>query len=73
MRQRTRKFFGVIGTFVYLTAYSLIVMALGGAFVVGKGLVWELVFYVAMGVVWIPGAALIIRWMSKPDDEPLQH
>ena len=67
MNVRTRKFIGTIATVLYLAVYALIVMAIGGIFVIGRGVVTELAFYIIMGIAWIPGAAVIIRWMSRPD------
>jgi Protein of unknown function (DUF2842) len=67
MKQRTRKLIGTVGTVVYLIVYSLVMMAVGGGLVVGKGLAYELPFYVVAGALWIPGAMLLIRWMARPD------
>jgi Protein of unknown function (DUF2842) len=69
MTLRTRKFIGTILTVVYLTAYALIAMAVGGIFAVGRGMVVELVAFVVLGVLWIPGEMAIIKWMSRPDAE----
>lgn len=65
MRQRTRKFIGTMATIVFLASYSLVAMAIGGQWVVGKGPVTELVFYVLAGILWLPVAMAIIRWMSR--------
>jgi hypothetical protein len=35
--------------------------------VVGRGMVFELPFYILAGLGWLPVVMLIIRWMSKPD------
>jgi Protein of unknown function (DUF2842) len=67
MTIRTRKFLGTIGTLAWLGTYCLIAMAIGGIYVVGRGPVFELPYYVLAGLGWIPGAMIIIRWMSKPD------
>jgi hypothetical protein len=67
MKIRTRKAIGTIATVMWLAAYALVAMAVGGQFVVGTGKVTELLFYVLAGVAWIPVAMLIIRWMSRPD------
>jgi Protein of unknown function (DUF2842) len=42
-------------------------MAIGGIYVVGRGPVFELPFYMLAGLGWIPGAMAIIRWMSRPE------
>ncbi len=64
---RTRKFIGILLTLAYITLYALVVMAVGGVFILGKGVVAELLFYVIAGFGWLPVEMVIIRWMSKPD------
>ena len=67
MKLRTRKLLGTIYTIVFIIIYALIVMAIGGLFIVGRGLMYELPFYILGGFGWLPVAMVIIRWMSKPD------
>lgn len=67
MKLRTRKLLGTIYTIVYMIIYALIIMAIGGVFIVGRGLMFELPFYILGGFGWLPVAMVIIRWMSKPD------
>ncbi|MDE2384221.1 MAG: DUF2842 domain-containing protein [Alphaproteobacteria bacterium] len=67
MKLRTRKFFGILLTLAFVTIYALVVMAVGGVFIVGKGVVAELAFYVVGGLAWLPVEMAIIRWMSRPD------
>ena len=67
MKLRTRKLVGTIATVTFMIIYALIVMAIGGFFVIGRGLVFELPFYVIGGMGWLPVAMWIIKWMSKPD------
>jgi hypothetical protein len=64
---RTRKAIGTIATVAFLIAYALVMMAVGGILVVGRGMVFELPFYILAGLGWLPVVMLIIRWMSKPD------
>jgi Protein of unknown function (DUF2842) len=68
MKLRTRKLIGTISTVVFMSVYALVLMALGGKYVVGNGLLVELPFYILAGLGWLPGAMAIIRWMSKPDE-----
>jgi Protein of unknown function (DUF2842) len=70
MNIRTRKLIGVVVTVTYLIVYALIAMAVGGVFAVGRGMLVELVAFITLGLLWIPGAMLIIRWMSRPDVPP---
>lgn len=67
MQMRTRKLIGTFATVVFLCAYALVAMAIGGINVVGKGILIELAFYIFAGLAWIPVVMIIIKWMSKPD------
>lgn len=67
MTIRTRKFIGTFAMLFWLVFYALVVMAVGGQYVVGHGLLIELPFYIVAGVAWLPVAMIVIRWMSKPD------
>ena len=69
MTIRTRKFFGILMTLFWLVTYALVAMAIGGALVLGKGILYELPFYIVAGVTWLPVEMMIIRWMSKPDQK----
>jgi Protein of unknown function (DUF2842) len=69
MNIRTRKLLGTIATVAYISMYALVAMAVGGHFVVGGGMLKELATFVVLGLLWIPGAMLIIRWMSRPDGD----
>jgi Protein of unknown function (DUF2842) len=69
MKMRTRKLIGTIVTVVFIAFYCLLVMALGAIFVVGRGIVSELPFYVLAGFGWLPMVMVIIKWMSRPDAE----
>ena len=42
-------------------------MAVGGHWVVGRGMALELAFYILAGAGWLPVVMAIIRWMSRPD------
>lgn len=69
MNIRTRKAIGVVATVLWITTYALVAMALGGIYVVGRGMALELPFYVVAGFAWLPVEMAIIRWMSRPDPE----
>jgi uncharacterized protein DUF2842 len=66
MTIRQRKFVGVLATVGFLIVYSLIAMAVGGAFVIGQSKLLEIVYFIIAGIAWLPPAMLIIRWMSRP-------
>jgi hypothetical protein len=67
MTLRARKFIGTVLTVIWMILYSLIAMAVGGIYVVGRGMPLELPFYVLAGLGWVPVEMIIIKWMSKPD------
>ncbi len=67
MNIRTRKFIGTFAMLFWIVLYALVVMAIGGEFVVGSGILIEMPFYIFAGAAWLPVAMLIIRWMSRPD------
>jgi hypothetical protein len=67
MTLRTRKFIGILLTIVWLLSYALIAMAIGGIYVLGRGMPLELPFYVVAGLAWVPVEMIIIKWMSRPD------
>jgi hypothetical protein len=66
MTIRTRKAVGLLLWLLFMVAYCLIAMALGGQYIVGRGLLVELPYYVLAGIGWIPVVMLIVRWMSRP-------
>ena len=69
---RTRKFIGAILLMIFIAIYALLVMAVAIVLQVNAGKWVELAFYVIGGLAWVVPAALLIRWMSRPDqaDEP---
>ncbi|MGD9740094.1 MAG: DUF2842 domain-containing protein [Bauldia sp.] len=66
---RTRKLIGAVGLLLFVGAYALIVVALASSQLMNLSMGWLLVFYAACGLLWVPPAALIIRWMEKPNRE----
>ena len=67
MKLRTRKFVGMLLTLSWVVSYSLVMMAIGGVFILGKGMLAEIGFYLIGGLAWLPVEMAIIRWMSRPD------
>ncbi|WP_161957288.1 DUF2842 domain-containing protein [Aestuariivirga litoralis] len=67
MNIRRRKAIGTAATVVFLIVYALVMMAVGGMLVVGRGPLFELPFYALAGAGWLPAVMGLIRWMSKPD------
>ncbi len=70
MRQRTRKFIGIILTFIFLAFYALVMMAVGARIFGSEPSGFtQLAFYVVAGAGWLPVAMLIIKWMARPDPD----
>jgi Protein of unknown function (DUF2842) len=67
MKLRARKALGTFLTVVWIVVYSLVMMAVGGILVVGRGMALELPFYIIAGLGWVPVEMWIIRFMSRPD------
>jgi Protein of unknown function (DUF2842) len=67
MKLRARKALGTFLTVVWIIVYSLVMMAVGGVLVVGRGMALELPFYIIAGLGWVPVEMWIIKFMSRPD------
>jgi hypothetical protein len=67
MKQRTRKAAGTVLMVTFLVVYTLVMMAIGGEIATGRGIAVELIFFAAAGLLWLPVAMAIIRWMMRPD------
>ena len=66
MNESSRKLIGMIALVTFVGVYSLLVVALAGSRLAEIGWVGSLAFYVGAGLLWVPPAALIIRWMQRP-------
>jgi hypothetical protein len=66
---RARKFVGTFVTVGFLIVYSLVAMAAGGQLVVGRGMAFELPYYIVAGVLWLPVVMWLIKWMARPDPD----
>jgi hypothetical protein len=64
--ESTRKLIGTIVLLVFIGVYSLLVMVLATSRLPGMGGVASLAFYIGAGLLWVPPAAWIIRWMQRP-------
>jgi hypothetical protein len=68
MSMRTRKLVGAILLMVFLVAYAFMTVFVAVVLQVRdvSGLV-EALFYAVAGLAWVIPAALLIRWMERPD------
>ena len=67
MTMRTRKLVGTIVLIAFLVAYAFIAMLVAVALQVNAGKWIELGYYAVAGLLWVLPAAVLIKWMSKPD------
>ena len=68
MTMRTRKLVGAILLMLFLAGYAVVTVSVAVVLQVrnASGLV-EVLFYVVAGLAWVIPAALLIRWMERPD------
>ncbi|WP_029002456.1 DUF2842 domain-containing protein [Azorhizobium doebereinerae] len=67
MRQRVRKLIGTVLLLVLVVVWAIGAMALAQGRVTDLPAGWQTVSYVLLGILWVIPAALLIRWMEKPD------
>jgi hypothetical protein len=62
-RPTTRALLGTMLLVVFLLIYVLLAMVLAAAVLPTGNGVAEFLYYAAAGLLWVPPAAVIIRWM----------
>jgi|GEM_PF-149020 hypothetical protein len=67
---RTRKLIGTIVLLIFIAVYALLVMAVAIVLQVNASKWVELAFYVIGGLAWVIPAAILVRWMVRPDEPP---
>lgn len=67
MPMRTRKLLGTIALLIFIAVYCLLAM-LAAVVLQVRGLnpAIEFAYYALAGLLWVPPAALIIKWMATP-------
>ena len=70
MNIRTRKLIGTIVLLIFIAVYALLVMAAAIVLQVNASKWVELAFYIICGLAWVIPAALLVRWMVRPDEPP---
>lgn len=66
MSIRLRKFLGMIALIVLLLVYSLLAMRYGDMLLADRPIWLQTIGWVVLGVLWVPAAGLIVRWMVRP-------
>jgi uncharacterized membrane protein len=67
MTVRTRKLIGTIVLLLFLGAYVLAAGSVGAGRIASASGFGKLAFFVVAGLAWVLPAALLIRWMQRPD------
>ena len=67
MSIRIRKLIGAVGLLVLVIVWALRAMALAQSFLTEKSFWTALIYYALAGLGWTLPAALLIRWMVRPD------
>jgi hypothetical protein len=68
MSLRIRKLIGTVMLLFFIGLYTLVVMVLATAALPHTGKISEFLLYMTAGLLWVPPAGLIVRWMLRPKD-----
>jgi len=71
MRQRTRKLIGTAILLAFVIFWALFSMSFAEGGVNNLPAIWQAVIFITLGLVWVIPAGFLIRWMSRPDPEPM--
>jgi cobalamin biosynthesis protein CobD/CbiB len=64
---RMRKLAGAVVLLVFLAVYALAAMMAAVVLQVSASKTAELLYYPVAGLLWVPPAMWLIRWMQRPD------
>jgi hypothetical protein len=64
---RTRKFIGAIVLLAFLAVYALAAMMVAVVLQVSASKLAEIVYYPLAGLLWLPPAMWVVKWMQRPD------
>ncbi len=67
MPARTRKLIGTIALLILLAIYVPAAVSIGASHFVAASSLAQLAYFLAAGLLWVIPAALLIRWMQRPD------
>lgn len=72
MTPSTRKLIGSIVLILFVIVYMLAAMSVTAVLLPGRYWLLQAAGYIFAGLVWVPLAAVIVTWMSRPrgEDEP---
>jgi hypothetical protein len=67
MQVRLRKLIGTVLLLVFLALYAWAAAAIGAGRIALAPHWAQLAYFIAAGLAWVAPAALLIRWMQRPD------
>ena len=67
MTRPWRKLFGTVVLLAFLAVYILIAAAIGSGRISEARGAFQFVYFLVAGLLWVVPAALLIRWMLRPD------
>ncbi len=67
MTLRTRKLVGAVVLLAFLSVYALAAMMAAIVLQVNASKMVELIYYPVAGLLWLPPAMWLVRWMQRPD------
>lgn len=69
MTMRTRKFLGIIFCVAFMIFYALLAMTIAVAKLQDAAHIWQLLYFLVVGIGWAIPLMPIIRWMQRPDTQ----
>jgi len=67
MSAHVRKLIGTIVLLVFMALYLALAAAIGSGRISEASGVAQLAYFLIAGLLWVIPAALLIRWMARPD------
>ena len=67
MSGHVRKLVGTIVLLVFLLVYIAVAAAIGSGRIAEANSVFQFLYFLVAGLLWVGPAALLIRWMARPD------
>lgn len=71
MRKRQRKLIGTVAILAFVMIYAPVAMALADSKISQAPHLLQTLAYLVLGVAWVLPLMPLIKWMEKPDPEPL--
>ncbi len=69
MAVRTRKLIGTVVLLLFVGAYAFAAGSIGAGRIASASGLAKFAFFLVAGLAWVVPAALLIRWMQRPDGE----